>query len=314
LKNIKFHIPVLLNIATEYLINPEIKSHVIVDGTTGGGGYSELIAKNINDESKLICIDKDINALDFSRKRLERYSEKIAFVKGNFGNLKEILSGIKIDNITGIVLDLGLSEYQLTDEDGFSFMRDTLLDMRADKNGEVSALDIINDYSKNELTEIFENYGEIGNAQRLSDAIAKYRVKKKINSTFDLLEAINNEYRLSEKNKYDFYAKIFQAIRIAVNNEMENLTSVLNESFDLLCEGGRIVVISYHSLEDRIVKYFFKEKSFVPSISKYKKDFVLKSKKLKLLTKKAIVPERTEIISNQKSRSAKLRCAEIIWK
>lgn len=314
MKNINFHIPVLLNTATEYVINPEIKKHLIVDGTTGGGSYSEEIAKKLNDESKLICIDKDLNALEFSRKKLKIFSEKIIFVKGNFGNLRQILSERDLEFITGIILDLGLSEYQLTDEEGFSYLRDTKLDMRANKDEKLTATDILNSFSRNELARIFSEYGEIGNAERLADTIAKYRNVKRLETTFDLIEAINSEYKIGEKNKYDFYAKIFQAVRIAVNNELDNLSNVLQDSFDLMSEGGRIVVVSYHSLEDRIVKNFFKEKSFTPSVSKYKKEASNKNKKLKLLTKKAIVPERKEIIANPKSRSAKLRAAEVVWK
>ena len=314
MKNNDYHIPVLLNTAIEYLINPEIEAHIIIDGTTGGGSYSEKIVKSINEKSTLICLDADVNALEFSRKKLNEYAKKIIFCKGNFGKLKNILKELKIESITGIVLDLGLSEYQLTDEDGFSFMKDTKLDMRADKEGEVKASDIINSYSKTELEEVFGNFGEIGNAERLADVIVRFRKVKRIETTFNLLEAINSEYQIGDKNKFDFYAKIFQAIRIAVNDELENLTSVLKDSFEMIVEGGRIVVVSYHSLEDRIVKKFFREKAFVPSVSKYKNEIITKNKRLKLLTKKAIVPERKEILFNSKSRSAKLRCAEATWK
>ena len=314
MKNNDYHIPVLLNTAIEYLINPEIEAHIIIDGTTGGGSYSEKIVKSINEKSKLICLDADFNALEFSRKKLNEYAGKIIFYNGNFGNLKNILRELKIESITGIVLDLGLSEYQLTDEEGFSFMKDTKLDMRADKKGEVDASDIINSYSKTELEEVFRDFGEIGNAERLANAIVKFRNVKRIETTFNLLDAINSEYQVGDKNKFDFYAKIFQAIRIAVNDELENLTSVLNDSFEMIIEGGRIVVVSYHSLEDRIVKNFFREKSFVPSVSKYQKEIITKSKRLRLINKKAVVPDRKEIQFNSKSRSAKLRCAEVTWK
>ena len=314
MKNIKFHIPVLLNTATEYILNPEIETHTIVDGTTGGGSYSEEIAKRLNVNCKLICIDKDLNALEFSKNKLTEYSGKIIFINGNFGNLKKLLNEFNTGIITGLILDLGLSEYQLTDEEGFSFMRDTNLDMRADKEGNLTADEIVNTYSRFELIKIFTEFGEIGNSERLADAIIRYRNVKRIKTTFDLTDAIMSEYKLSDKNKYDFYAKIFQSLRIAVNNELENLSDALKDSFDMMREGGRIVVVSYHSLEDRIVKNFFKEKSFTPSVSKYGKEALIKNKKLKLITKKAIVPDRKEIFSNPKSRSAKLRAAEVVWK
>jgi len=208
------------------------------------------------------------------------------------------------------VLDLGLSSYQLEKEDGFSYMKDTPLDMRASKINKIKASDVINGYSKQELTDLFRDYGEIGNATRLSDIIIQNRKKQKINSTMQLVEIIKSEYKISERNLYKFLSKIFQAIRIAVNNELKNLENALYQSLDCLTVGGRLVVISYHSLEDRIVKNFFKEMSFTPSISKYKLNDDLKTAKLKVLTRKPITPSRKEIVANPRARSAKLRAAE----
>ena len=305
-----FHTPVLLKKSVELLINPKFENQVIVDGTTGGGGYSEEICKCVSDRSKLICIDKDENALMFSEKKLQKYSEKILFVNDNFGDIKRILTSLKIDSITGFVLDLGLSSYQLNAENGFSYMRDTPLDMRADKKDRIQASDIVNNFPKEELTNVFKNYGEIGNPKRLSNAIVQERKKKKITTTVQLVEVIKNEYKISEKNLNRFLSKIFQAIRIKVNNELENIKSALEQSLDLLTVDGRLVVVSYHSLEDRIVKNFFREKSFRPAVSKYKLGDKNIDRKLKILTKKAITPDREEIKYNPKSRSAKLRAAE----
>ena len=305
-----FHIPVLLNQSIELLINPKLSDTVIVDGTTGGGGFAEEISKRTSDVSKIICIDKDENALSYCKYRLQKYSDKITFVNDNFGDIKRILKTLNIKTITGIVLDLGLSSYQLEKEDGFSYMKDTPLDMRASKNDKIKASDVVNGYSKQELTVLFRDYGEIGNAMRLSDIIIQNRKKQKINSTMQLVEIIKREYKISERNLYKFLSKIFQAIRITVNNELKNLENALYQSLDCLTIGGRLVVISYHSLEDRIVKNFFKEMSFIPSRSKYKSNEDLKNAKLKVLTKKPVIPSRKEIVSNSRARSAKLRAAE----
>ena len=305
-----FHTPVLLKKSVELLINPKFENQIIADGTTGGGGYSEEICKLISERSKLICIDKDENALMFSKKRLQKYSKKIVFINDNFGDIKRILASKNINSITGFIMDLGLSSYQLNKEDGFSYMKDTPLDMRANKNDKIQASDIINSFSKEELTKTFKDYGEIGNPERLSNAIVQKRKRKKITTTMQLVEVIKDEYKIGEKSLNKFLSKIFQAMRISVNNELENLKSALEQSLDLLTGGGRLVVVSYHSLEDRIVKNFFREKSYRPSTSKYKKSDTIIESKLVTLTKKAITPDRKEIKNNPKSRSAKLRAAE----
>lgn len=297
-----FHIPVLSHKAVEYLINPSLNDLIIVDGTTGGGGYSEIICKQLQNSGKLICFDKDLNALSFTQKRLSGCQAKIEFVNGNFGNLKEELNKSGIDRISGIVLDLGLSSYQLEKEDGFSYMRNTPLDMRADIRDRETASDLINSKPRRELEIMFSDYGEIGNAGRLADLIAEKRKRKKIETTGELIEVINSGYKLSKSGAYDFYSKIFQALRIAVNNELENLRSVLNDSLDILEVGGRLVVVSYHSLEDRMVKNFIRDNKAT------KKG----DGKLKVLTKKALTPGEEEIKINRRSRSAKLRAAEKI--
>jgi 16S rRNA (cytosine1402-N4)-methyltransferase len=291
-----YHIPVLSNSAVDLLINPGLKSRIIVDGTLGGGGYSMLICSKLRSDDKLIAVDKDLHAIEHAKKLLNECNAKLEIINGNFGELKKILSERHIKKITGIVLDLGLSSYQLESEEGFSFMKNTALDMRADKKDEQTAASVLNFYSEKELSDVFENYGEIGNAKRLSKAIAAKRRKKKLEMTFDLVEIIDEEYKIGRRNKIDFLAKIFQALRIEVNNELENLKNILSDSIDLLVPGGRIVIVSYHSLEDRIVKFFFRDKK--------------KEMKLKILTKKPLIPERGEISSNPRSRSAKLRAAE----
>lgn len=307
-----FHIPVLSNEAIKFLINDEIKTQVIVDGTLGGGGYTKLICENIKSPGKVISIDKDLNALEYSEKLLRDHKDKIIFVQGNFGNLKEILSEIGIKKITGLVLDLGLSSFQLEAEEGFSFMKDTELDMRANKKDELTAAEILNGYSKEELIEIFENYGEIGDAERLVKAIINKRKVKKFKTTFDMVEIIHEEYDLNKKNAIDFLAKIFQSLRIEVNKELENLERVLKDSIELFEKGGRMVIVSYHSLEDRIVKNFFKDEAMKYRKTENPYSDEERIPRLKILTKKPVVPVFDEIKSNPRSRSAKLRAAEII--
>lgn len=308
-----YHVPVLLKETVDLLLNPEIRKQIIVDGTLGGGGYSDEICKRISiysDDSKVIGIDKDVNALEFSLKRLKIYGDKVVLKKGNFADVKPILQELNINSITGIVLDLGLSSFQLESEEGFSFMRDTRLDMRADKDVELTAADILNRYSEDELNSIFMSYGEIGNSERLTGAIIAQRQKEKFEYTNQLIKLIETEYSIDKKNKIKFLAKIFQALRIEVNGELEDLKKVLTDSTELLEKGGRIAVVSYHSLEDRIVKDFFKANSYSEKVSKYKKDVEVKIPVLKLVNKKAIVPSYEEIRNNSRSRSAKLRVAE----
>lgn len=307
-----FHTPVFSHTAIEYLINKKLPDQILVDGTLGGGGYTKLICESIKKTDRVISIDKDLNALDYAKKSLENYKEKIIFVNGNFGDLKEILNENGIKKITGLVLDLGLSSFQLELEEGFSFMKDTQLDMRAYKDDEVTAADVLNSYTKDELINVFENYGEIGNAGRLVKAIITKRRLKKFNTTFDLVELVKEEYKINQKNLIDFLAKIFQALRIEVNNELKNLEIVLKDSPELIEKGGRIVIVSYHSLEDRIVKKFFKEES--SKIKKTDNPYFSEEKLplLKILTKKPLIPSKEEIKFNSRSRSAKLRAAEII--
>jgi 16S rRNA (cytosine1402-N4)-methyltransferase len=298
-----YHNPVLLYSAVEFLINPRIEEHVIFDGTLGGGGYSELICEKISADSKLISVDKDKNALEYTKNRLKNWEKKIFLTYGNFADVKNIVGNFGFRSITGIVLDLGLSSYQLNFEDGFSYMRDTELDMRADKNSSLKASDILNGYSENELSEVFLNYGEINKAERLSKAICLSRNKLKIDSTGNFVRIIKNEYGFKSNVPVKFLSKIFQALRIEVNNELGDLTKVLEDAFNLLVIGGRIVVVSYHSLEDRIVKNFLR---------KYYYKTVISGKSLNILTKKVVKPEYSEVRHNSRARSAKLRAAEVM--
>ncbi|MBN1633545.1 MAG: 16S rRNA (cytosine(1402)-N(4))-methyltransferase RsmH [Ignavibacteria bacterium] len=289
-----FHVPVLLHKTVEYLINPGIEKHTIVDCTSGGGGHSELILERIGKSGKLICIDKDDKAIKHTEDKLKILNNNFEIVQGNFSELDKILNSVRISSVTGILMDLGLSSYQIENEPGFSFMKDSELDMRADRREGEKASDIINYYKPYELQKIFYENGDIPNAKRLVGAIIKQRRKEKIKTTADLVKVINTEYSLRKKEANDFYAKIFQALRITVNNELENLKIALSLSGKYLVSGGRIVIISYHSLEDRIVKNFFRNNGGI----------------FKKLTKKPVIPEYKEVKENRRSRSAKLRAAE----
>lgn len=289
-----------MDTAISYLINPIIKDEVIVDGTLGGGSYTECILSKISDKGKVISIDKDINAINHAKERFNGLNKELFISPGNFADIKKIISTLNIDSISGLVLDLGLSSYQLSNEDGFSFLKDSLLDMRADKNAEITASDVLNEYSESELIKIFEEYGEIKNAERLVRSIINKRQKEKMLTTNDLVKTVQREYGLKRNIPNKFFSRIFQAIRIAVNDELNDLRKVLSDSLDILCNGGRIVVISYHSLEDRIVKEFFKNNN-------------KENKEIKILTKKVIKPDFNEIKINNKARSAKLRAGEVIF-
>lgn len=299
--NSVYHTPVLLDTAISYLINPLIKEEIIVDGTLGGGGYTESILREISDKGKVISIDKDLNALEYSKERFKSNNKNLYILNENFANVKKAAAGLNLNTITGLVLDLGLSTYQLNSEDGFSFLKDTPLDMRADKDSEKTASEIVNEYSERELINIFETYGEIKNAKRLARAIIESRRKNRITTTAELVKLVQREYGMKKDIPVKFFSKIFQALRIEVNNELSDLSKVLEDGFDMMQDGGRIVVVSYHSLEDRIVKEFFKNQ---------KRD----DREIKILTKKVIKPEYKEVKNNNRARSAKLRAAEVVLK
>lgn len=299
-----YHIPVLLQTAVEYTVNSFFSEHIIVDGTAGGGSYSGKLCEVTNANSLIISIDKDENSLKEIKLKLNKYKSKLILEKGNFSDLKKILSKHNINKINGLVLDLGLSTFQLESEDGFSYLRDTPLDMRADKDSKVTAEQIINNYDFNSLSEVLEKYGEIRNPGFFVRGIIDYRKVKRIETTFELNSVLKKILKLKNFPSNRFLSRFYQALRIAVNGEIEDLTKVLNDAYEVLTEFGRIVVVSYHSLEDRIVKNFFRSKSVKNSSDNI-------SKIINPLNKKVIVPDYTEIKSNPRARSAKLRAGEI---
>ena len=278
------HIPVLLSEVLKFFeILKDKKEAIICDFTVGLGGHAEKILENLKN-IKLIGFDRDKETLELARKRLLKFGNRVELYHKNFKDFDEIID-FKVD---GALLDLGVSSYQLLlEERGFSFNSTAKLDMRMDQSQNFSAFDVVNKYSPVKLKEIFQKYGEIKNPERVVKAIIEARKKRKINTCKELSDIINTV--LKRRGRLNPSTKFFQAIRIEVNKELENLEIFLSKIFDFLNVGGIIAIISFHSLEDRIVKL------------KMKRDDI------KLLTKKPITPSKEEIAINPKSRSAKLR-------
>ena len=301
-----FHIPVLTKEILNYLNLKE--GGVYIDCTLGGGGHSKALLEKIYPYGLLIGIDQDIEAIETAKEELKSYRDKVKIIKGNFKNLEEILSDIKIETVSGIIFDLGVSFRQLKEKDrGFSFKEDSHLDMRMDLNQEFNADILINSYSEKDLAEIFEKYGEERFSKRIARLIVIERKKENINTTKQLADLIIRSLpRTKKRHTWRIHpaTRVFQAIRIEVNQELKALEKGLNQAIRVLENKGRVCVISYHSLEDRIVKHQFKE---VEREGKDKGNYGLK-----IITKKPIIPSLEEVEDNPKARSAKLRVAEKI--
>lgn len=302
------HKSVLLEEIIEYLnIRPE---GVYVDGTLGGGGHSEEILKRLT-TGKLIAIDRDLDAIKASKDRLKNY-KNVEYINDNFKNITQILKNLSIDKVDGIILDLGVSSYQLEEvERGFSYMKDAPLDMRMDKNSPFSAYDVVNKYSQQELEKVIKEYGEEKWASRIAKFIVKEREKGEIKTTFKLTEIIKNAVPASARREGPHPAKrTFQAIRIEVNQELKSLDETIEDMVEVLRGKGRIAIITFHSLEDRIVKQTFK-KLENPCTCPHDMPCTCGKKPLiKIITKKPVLPSKEEMETNPRSRSAKLRVAE----
>ena len=302
------HYSVLKN---ELIAGLNIKDNgIYVDATIGYAGDSKEILKKIKN-GYLYGFDQDDNAVNYSNEELKKISNNFKIFKSNFVNMKELLNDNNVKDVDGIIFDLGFSSPQIDDEKrGFSFMHDGPLDMRMSSEG-ISAKDIIDRYTEEELDKIFFQYGE----EKLSKIIAKKIVSKKeqINTTLDLVSVIKEAVGANYFYKNHPERKIFQALRIEVNNELKVLESVLPDAINLLKKGGRLCVITFHSLEDRIVKNIFKKYSEVDEMVKGLKDIPDEYKPLiKIINKKPILPSEDEIKENTRSASAKLRIVERI--
>ena len=299
------HVPVLLNETIESLNIKE--DGVYIDGTAGGGGHSEAILKKLT-TGKLISIDQDPDAISALKERLSKYNSSI-IVQSNFSNMDKVISKLSIDRVDGVLLDIGVSSHQLdTEERGFSYHYDAVLDMRMSQSG-TSAKDLVNELSLNELTKIIKMYGEEKFARNIAKAIVRQREISPINTTGELADIIKSSVPARVRRDGGHPArKTFQALRIAVNSELERLEQGLEAAFSILKPEGRISVITFHSLEDKIVKNKMNEWCRGCTCPK---DFPIcvcgNKQKAKLLNKKAIEPSNEEILFNKRSRSARLR-------
>lgn len=282
-----------------------------IDCTLGGGGHAREILKITGPKGKLIGIDLDPEAIKAAQKELQNFENRTIFINDNYKNLKQIIYDVGgFNQISGILLDLGLSSYELEDETrGFSFRGSAFLDMRFGGTEKTAAY-IVNQYKEENLTRIFKDYGEERYAKLIAREIVKERKIQPIRTTEQLVKIIEKVYSHNPKSKIHPATKVFQALRIEVNHELENLEEVLPQAMDLLATGGRLVVISFHSLEDRIVKDFLKDNA-KGCICPPKLPVCVCNHKpsLKILTKKIIIPSLGEIKNNPRSRSAKLRAA-----
>ena len=306
------HYSVLLNETIENLnIKPD---GIYVDGTLGGGGHAYQVASRLSEKGRLIGIDQDADAIAAAGERLKEFGDKITIIRSNYANMKEELHRIGVEKVDGIVLDLGVSSFQLdTPERGFTYRDESApLDMRMDDRQSLTAKDIVNGYSEMDLYRIIRNYGEDKFAKNIAKHIVQERAKKPIETTGELTEIIRASIPMKVQVTGGHPAKrTFQAIRIELNKELEVLQNNLDDMIDLLNPGGRICIITFHSLEDRIVKTNFKRNEnpcTCPS------DFPVcvcgKKSKGKVVTRKPILPSEEELEVNSRSKSAKLRVFE----
>lgn len=305
------HYSVLLN---ECIDNLKIKEDgIYVDATLGYAGHSKEILKKLT-SGKLYCFDNDEIAIEQSKKELSKISNNFKIYHSNFSNMKEKLLSDGVTKVDGILFDLGFSSPQVDDASrGFSFMRDGNLDMRMDLDNQLNAKKVVNEYSEEKLKEIFFRYGEEKTSKNIAKKIVEYRKDKEIKTTLELVEIIKQSVGMKYFNEKHPERNIFQAIRIEVNNELNVLESVLPDAIDLLNKNGRICVITFHSLEDRIVKKIFKENSEVSEIFKGLPEVPKEYQaKIKLINKKPILASEKELLENSRSKSAKLRIIERI--
>jgi 16S rRNA (cytosine1402-N4)-methyltransferase len=303
------HTPVLLKESMEFLVTNI--NGVYFEATLGFGGHSEAILNLLSGEGKLISTDVDIDAINFSKEKFAA-DKRIKIFNANFSQIDLIAKIESVKNFDGIFGDLGVSSFQLDNVlSGFTYRNEAKLDLRMDKTKAINASDVLNTFSGEEIADIIYQYGEEKKSRQIANRIVAQRKIKKIETTIDLADII--EEMTPFKYRIKTLSRVFQALRIYVNDELEMLKSFLTKSVDLLSEGGRIVILSYHSLEDRIVKEVFKYETLDCICPK---DYPVckcgKVPRLKILTKKPVVPSMLEIENNTRSRSAKLRAAERI--
>ena len=305
-----YHIPVLYYETLDNLvINPD---GIYIDCTLGGGSHSEGILEKLSNKGLLISIDQDSTAIEYSKKRLERFGSKWKVFKGNFESIDTIAYMAGVDKVDGILMDIGVSSKQLDDPDrGFSYRYDVKLDMRMNTEQNISAYDVVNTYSEEQLSKIIFEYGEERHARKIAKLIVEERKSFPIEKTSDLIALIKRAY--PERSSKHPAKKTFQAIRIEVNRELEVLENAMSKAVELLKVGGRLAIITFHSLEDRIVKNKFKD---LATACKCPKDIPIcvcgGVKKFEIITKKPIIPIDDELKNNNRAHSSKLRILERI--
>ena len=286
---------------------------IYVDGTLGGGGHASEVARRLSDKGSIIGIDQDAAAIEAAGIRLKNFGEKVTIVRSNYCDMKSQLGKLGIDKVDGIVLDLGVSSYQLdTAERGFSYREDAPLDMRMDRRQKMTARDIVNDYAEADLYRVIRDYGEDKFAKNIAKHIVQARAMKPVETTAELSEIIRASIPMKFQKKSGHPAKrTFQAIRIELNRELDVLRDSLDDMIDLLNPGGRLCIITFHSLEDRIVKSAFRKNENPCTCPP---DFPVcvcgKKSKGSIITKKPILPSEEELEYNSRSKSAKLRIFE----
>ncbi len=305
------HISVLLEEAVSALNLKE--DSIIVDATLGYAGHSSEVLKRIK-RGCLFAFDQDEKAIAASRERLQSIASNFHIIKSNFDNMKRELEKLGVEEVDGVLFDLGVSSPQLDEEErGFSYHHDAKLDMRMDMAQPFSAYDVVNTYSKEQLADIFYRYGEDKFSRRIAEEIVKVRSEKPIESTLELVEVIKQAVPMKVRKEKHPARQIFQAIRIEVNHELDALEAGLDQATSLLKVGGRVAVITFHSLEDRIVKNKMKELTAVdPRVQGLPKIPAEYLPRYQLVTRKAVLPSKEEIKNNPRSRSAKLRVIERI--
>ena len=303
------HYPVMKNEAIKYLgVKPD---GIYADLTLGGGGHTMEIAKSV-ETGKIIAVDRDAEAIEYSREKLKDYKDRIIFVKDNYANIKDIINNSGYEKIDGALMDCGVSSYQIDAASrGFSYMRDAALDMRQDRGQKLTAADIINDYEKEKLRDIIYKYGEERYAELIIREIIKRRVVKRIETTLELAAIIKYAVRNIKYTGGNPAKRTFQAVRIAVNGEIDNIAPAVDALIGLLKPGGKCVAISFHSVEDRAVKKAF---------AKFEKGCVCPSgfpvcvcgnkPEAKIITRKPVYPGSEELAENTRSASAKMRVLE----
>ncbi len=301
------HTPIMLKEVINMLVGNN--DGIYVDCTLGFAGHSYEILKKISNKGLLIGMDLDPYALNKAKEKLSTLEKKFLLFNMNYKKVSTILSELRIEKVDGFLFDLGISSYQVdSPHRGFSFKKNGPLDMRFNNVKGSTAEELLEKISEKKLEEIIRIYGDEGRSRSIAKGITKYRKRKKIKTTFDLKEAINLTIK---KPNNKIYSKVFQSIRIALNDEMENLKESLQKAAKYLKPNGRIAVLSFHSIEDRIVKHFFKDSILINQNDYYSRNNIL-NEKFNLITKKPITASRLEIKNNKRANSAKLRVAEKI--